>query len=113
MESAANGSKLPGRTVLVVDDEEHVRTALTRLLEREGYAVSAVDGPTEALEILRRARVRVAAGHCHAAPKKELRQRAHSSASDPHKMDRSAVGGVEERHGGIIAADPTSLRDIG
>jgi len=28
MESAANGSKLPGRTVLVVDDEEHVRTAL-------------------------------------------------------------------------------------
>jgi len=53
MESAANGSKLPGRTVLVVDDEEHVRTALTRLLEREGYDVTAVDGPTEALEILR------------------------------------------------------------
>ena len=53
MESAANGSKLPGRTVLVVDDEEHVRTALTRLLEREGYGVTAVDGPTEALEILR------------------------------------------------------------
>jgi DNA-binding NtrC family response regulator len=53
MESASNGSKLPGRTILVVDDEEHVRTALTRLLEREGYAVTAVEGPTEGLEILR------------------------------------------------------------
>jgi two-component system, probable response regulator PhcQ len=45
--------RLPGRTILVVDDEEQVRTALTRLLEREGYTVTAAEGPTEALEILR------------------------------------------------------------
>jgi DNA-binding NtrC family response regulator len=46
-------AKLPGRTILIVDDEEHVRTALTTLLEREGYTVTAVDGPTEALAVLR------------------------------------------------------------
>jgi len=48
-----NASKLPGRTILVVDDEEHVRSALAKLLEREGYTVTTAEGPTEALEILR------------------------------------------------------------
>ena len=46
-------AKLPGRTILVVDDEEHIRSALTTLLDREGYTVTAVEGPTEALAILR------------------------------------------------------------
>jgi DNA-binding NtrC family response regulator len=52
---ASNGTtqKIPGRTILVVDDEEHVRTALTAVLEREGYTVTAVAGPSEGLEILR------------------------------------------------------------
>ena len=45
--------RLPGRTILIVDDEEQVRSALARLLEREGYTVTAVEGPTEALEALR------------------------------------------------------------
>lgn len=45
--------RLPGRTILVVDDEEQVRTALSRLLEREGYTVTAAEGPSEALEVLR------------------------------------------------------------
>jgi DNA-binding NtrC family response regulator len=46
-------AKIPGRTILVVDDEEHVRSALTAFLEREGYTVSSAEGATEALEILR------------------------------------------------------------
>lgn len=46
-------SKLPGRTILVVDDEEPVRSSLKTLLEREGYTVTLAEGPTEALEILR------------------------------------------------------------
>jgi len=40
------------RHVLIVDDEEHVRDALERVLEKEGYAVfTAADGE-EALRIL-------------------------------------------------------------
>ena len=46
-------AKIPGRTILVVDDEEHVRSALTAFLEREGYTVFGAEGPTEGLEILR------------------------------------------------------------
>jgi DNA-binding NtrC family response regulator len=46
-------AKLPGRTILVVDDEEHVRETLAKLLDREGYTVTTAEGPTEALEILR------------------------------------------------------------
>jgi DNA-binding NtrC family response regulator len=53
MASTGGVAKIPGRTILVVDDEEHVRTALATLLEREGYTVTAVEGPTQALEILR------------------------------------------------------------
>lgn len=45
--------KIPGRTILVVDDEEHVRSALTAFLEREGYTVLSAEGPTEGLAILR------------------------------------------------------------
>lgn len=47
-------SKLPGRTILLVDDEDHVRDALTKVLEREGYTIYAASGPTEALQILAR-----------------------------------------------------------
>jgi len=53
MANPAAVTKFPGRTILVVDDEEQVRTALTSLLEREGYTVTSAEGPTEALEILR------------------------------------------------------------
>src|SRR3981189_1851476 len=34
MAFGGTATKLPGRTILVVDDEAHVRTASTRLLER-------------------------------------------------------------------------------
>jgi len=53
MANPATVTKFPGRTILVVDDEEQVRTALTSLLEREGYTVTSAEGPTEGLEILR------------------------------------------------------------
>jgi DNA-binding NtrC family response regulator len=53
MGSPAPTAKIPGRTILVVDDEEHVRSALTAFLEREGYTVLSAEGPTEGLEILR------------------------------------------------------------
>jgi len=45
------GSPPPERTtVLVVDDEEGIRQALTRFLTRVGYKVSAAANATEALE---------------------------------------------------------------
>lgn len=47
-------SKLPGRTILLVDDEDQVRDALTKVLEREGYTIHTAHGPTEALQILAR-----------------------------------------------------------
>ena len=47
-------TRLPGRTILIVDDEEHVRDALANVLEREGYTTYQANCPTEALEILRR-----------------------------------------------------------
>lgn len=53
MATAGQVSRLPGRNILVVDDEEAVRSALTALLEREGYGVTTAEGPTQALEILR------------------------------------------------------------
>jgi DNA-binding NtrC family response regulator len=40
-------------TVLVVDDEENVRTALDRVLGDEGYEVLVAENGQEALEILR------------------------------------------------------------
>jgi CheY-like chemotaxis protein len=42
--------KVPGRTILIVDDEEQVRDALTTLLDREGYTVYSAAGPEAALE---------------------------------------------------------------
>jgi two-component system NtrC family sensor kinase len=53
MSNPRAAARIPGRTILVVDDEEHVREALGKLLEREGYTVTTADGPSEALEILR------------------------------------------------------------
>jgi two-component system NtrC family sensor kinase len=45
-------STAKNRSVLIVDDEEHVREALERVLEKQGYAVfTAADGE-EALRIL-------------------------------------------------------------
>ncbi len=41
------------RHVLLVDDEEHVRDALTRVMEKEGYSVSSASSAEEALRILR------------------------------------------------------------
>lgn len=46
-------SVAPPRTILVVDDEEHVRTALARVLRGQGYTVLTAEGGHEALEILR------------------------------------------------------------
>jgi len=53
MTPAVPTPRLPGRTILVVDDEEPVRSALKSLLEREGYTVITAEGPPEALKILR------------------------------------------------------------
>jgi two-component system, probable response regulator PhcQ len=50
---------LPPRTVLVVDDEENVRTALTRLLGDAGYAVLAAESGEEALGILHESAVKL------------------------------------------------------
>ncbi len=44
---------LPARTILVVDDEEHVRTALSRVLADAGYTVLTAESGEEALEVLR------------------------------------------------------------
>ena len=43
-----------GVKVLLVDDEESVRNALRRVLEREGYSITSVGHPTKALEVLAR-----------------------------------------------------------
>ena len=59
MANPAAVTKFPGRTILVVDDEEQVRTALASLLEREGYTVITTEGPTEGLEILRQQAIKL------------------------------------------------------
>jgi len=59
MANPAAVTKFPGRTILVVDDEEQVRTALASLLEREGYTVITAEGPTEGLEILRQQAIKL------------------------------------------------------
>ena len=40
------------KAILVVDDEDAVRHAVTRMLERAGYKVHAAKGGLEALELL-------------------------------------------------------------
>jgi CheY-like chemotaxis protein len=42
------------KSVLVIDDEEAVRVALKRVLERAGYTVRLAPGGSEGLEALRR-----------------------------------------------------------
>ena len=59
MSTPRAAGKFPGRTILVVDDEEHVREALSKLLDREGYTVTTAEGPTEALEILRQQSIKL------------------------------------------------------
>lgn len=41
------------RRILIVDDEDNVRTALRRTLKREGYEVLDAPGPEEGLALLR------------------------------------------------------------
>jgi DNA-binding NtrC family response regulator len=43
---------VPPRVVLVVDDEEYVRTGLTRILQDSGYTVFAAESGEEALQTL-------------------------------------------------------------
>src|SRR5882672_7339143 len=43
----------PSRRILVVDDEEHVTTALRRALKREQYDLTACNDPREALAVLK------------------------------------------------------------
>ena len=40
------------RTLLIVDDEENIRQALTRVLRNEGYTLLTASGPSEAFELL-------------------------------------------------------------
>ena len=40
------------RTLLLVDDEENIRRALTRVLRREGYTILQADNGAQALELL-------------------------------------------------------------
>jgi len=49
----------PHRSVLVVDDEEHVRANLARVLESEGYAITTAGSGEEALGLLRDLTVQV------------------------------------------------------
>ncbi len=43
--------------VVIVDDEEHVLTALTRLLRHENYALSTTPRPTDVIEVVKQAPV--------------------------------------------------------
>lgn len=45
---------MPFRKILVVDDEDQIRSLLRNLLEREGFCVSEASSSAEALEILAR-----------------------------------------------------------
>jgi DNA-binding response OmpR family regulator len=50
---------VPAGTVLVVDDEELVRSIATAILQRAGYVVLPVGDPDDAVETFRRAAGRV------------------------------------------------------
>ena len=45
----------PARKILIVDDERHVTRALERALKKEGYEITAVNDPFEALALLKTA----------------------------------------------------------
>lgn len=45
--------------LLVVDDEEMLRSLLTRTLEREGYSVTTASGGREAVECLKKSRYQI------------------------------------------------------
>ena len=40
--------------ILVIDDDSAIRSSLCFLLKRKGYEVTAVSGPAEALDIVRK-----------------------------------------------------------
>lgn len=42
----------PNRTLLIVDDEEFVLSALSRVFRRDGYTVVSATGPLRALDLL-------------------------------------------------------------
>ena len=42
------------RTILLVDDEENITSALMRLLRRDGYRILKANSGREGLELLRR-----------------------------------------------------------
>ena len=47
-----NNNKSPSIKILLVDDEEEVRSSLSTLLSKKGYAVDARDNAPEAVEAL-------------------------------------------------------------
>ena len=51
--------QVPG-TILVVDDDEGVRTVLTRWVSDMGYAVKAAEDADKALQVMRDAEIDVA-----------------------------------------------------
>lgn len=56
-EAQAVPVRSPGRTVLVVDDDEDIRSVVRDVLEEEGYRVVAVEGPDDARPALTAERV--------------------------------------------------------
>lgn len=71
--------------ILVVDDESSMRLGLAEVLEREGYAVTAVDGGFRALEIL--------AEQTHALVISDMRM--------PRMSGAELLAAVQERHPGL------------
>ena len=47
------------RTILLVDDEENIASALIRLLRRDGYNILRANGGQQGLEILEKQKVGV------------------------------------------------------
>ena len=47
------------QTVLIVDDQESIRLALSRMLSKEGYEVLLADEGEKALDVLREKKVNV------------------------------------------------------
>ncbi len=50
------GEKTKEHTVLIVDDDHHIRTTLRGILEEEGYRVASATNGREALDLLDRTR---------------------------------------------------------